>query len=159
MTTPDAVSDRDLETQPIPLPSAPAPASPPQLSLANALRDTTANLSAYIEQRAHEIAAPRIAKIEQEAAARVAAAESERDVNARRFNDVEVEFRRQYKALETRRDELAWAARYLPAGLRGFVLGDDTRRHVYPQPRESFAAAVDQAAAGLGLTPYAEESQ
>ncbi|MEU7802615.1 hypothetical protein AB0B10_25485 [Micromonospora arborensis] len=49
-------------------------------------------------------------------------------------------------------------ARYLPARVRGFVLRDGIR-HVYPEPRESFAAAVDQAAAELGLTPYAEESR
>ncbi|MCX5070791.1 hypothetical protein OOJ91_33645 [Micromonospora lupini] len=127
--------------------------------LAAALRDATANLDAHIEQRAQEIAAPRIAEIEQDAAERVAAAESERDVTTNRFAGVEREFRRQYAALEARRDELAWAARYLPARLRDFVLRSDAPRHLYPQPRESFAAAVDRAAAELGLTPYAEEAR
>ncbi|MEU3455601.1 hypothetical protein ABZ671_18670 [Micromonospora sp. NPDC006766] len=137
----------------------PAPAGPPQLSLANALRDTTANLAAYIEQRAQEIAAPRIAEVERDAAERVAAAEGERDANARRFHDVEKEFRRQYANIEKRRDELAWLVRYLPPALRVFVtLRNTTGRHLYPAPPESFAVAVDQAAAELGLTPYAEES-
>ncbi|WP_328384421.1 hypothetical protein OHQ88_33575 (plasmid) [Micromonospora zamorensis] len=145
MTPLAAVSDR-------------APEIPPA-DLATALRDTTANLAPYIEQRAQEIGAPRIGEIEQDAADRVAAAEAERDVTTRRFADVEREFRRQYAALEARRDELAWAARYLPAGLRGFVLRSDAGRHLYPQPRESFAAAVDQAAAKLDLTPYAEEDR
>ncbi|MBM0201884.1 hypothetical protein JNW90_01275 [Micromonospora sp. STR1s_5] len=141
-----------------PATSNPTPANPPQLSLATALRDTTANLAAYIEQRAQEIAAPRIAEIERDAAERIAAAESERDVTTRRFAGVEREFRRQYAALEARRDELAWAARYLPPRLRDFVLRSDAPRHLYPQPRESFAAAVDQAAAELGLAPYTQES-
>lgn len=125
--------------------------------LATALRDTTANLAAYIEQRAQEIAAPRIAEAERDAAGRVAAAEAERDVTTRRFAGVEREFRRQFASVESRRDEIAWAARYLPARVRGFVLRDGIR-HVYPAPRESFAAAVDQAATELGLTPYAEET-
>ena len=64
------------------------------------LERTIANLDAYIEQRAREIANPRIAATEQDAAEQVANAEQERDQRQQRSEDLVAELRRQLRALE-----------------------------------------------------------
>jgi hypothetical protein len=74
-------------------------------SLAAALEATTSNLAVYIEQRAAEIADPRIAEAEQRAAATVADLEGRHAVDLRRWSDLERELRRQ---LDAQLRQVAW---------------------------------------------------
>lgn len=67
-------------------------------SLAAALEATTANLAAFIEQRAAEIANPRIAAAEQAAADAVADLEGRHAAERERWTALEAEFRRQLDA-------------------------------------------------------------
>lgn len=67
-------------------------------SLAAALEATTANLAAFIEQRAAEIADHRIAEAEQRSAATVADLEGAHASDRRRWLDLERELRRQLDA-------------------------------------------------------------
>lgn len=73
--------------------------APPE-SLAQALATVTANLDAYIERRAQEIAAPRITIAEKQARELVAAVWHTAAFNHRRQKDLEHELRRQVAALE-----------------------------------------------------------
>jgi chromosome segregation ATPase len=70
------------------------------------LRDMIANLQAHIDHRAAEIATPRITATEETAAARVGAAEQERDQYQRRFEDLQEEVCRQRDVWERQRDRL-----------------------------------------------------
>ncbi|MCK2219729.1 hypothetical protein MF672_038930 [Actinomadura sp. ATCC 31491] len=64
------------------------------------LERSITNLDAYIEQRAREIANPRITATEQDADERIATAEQERDHWRTRFTDLQREHERQRTALE-----------------------------------------------------------
>lgn len=70
--------------------------------LAAALVDTTANLAAYIEQRAQDLARPRIARAERAAAERVAEVERAHELDRQRWADLDRERQRQIRALENR---------------------------------------------------------
>jgi hypothetical protein len=109
--------------------------------------DTKITLSNGDEQWMRHVLAQTKADLE----ARIAADEQ-------RFSDLQAEWDRQYGAIEQRREELAWAARYLPAPIRRRILSSGSvLRHPYGRPKsDSFVAAVDQTAAELGLTPYTE---
>ncbi|MGP3917655.1 winged helix-turn-helix domain-containing protein [Nonomuraea sp. 10N515B] len=72
----------------------------PELDLAQVLRDSIANLSAYIEDRAAELARPRIAAIRREAEQRIAELEGALAAERQRRQDLATETRRQVKALE-----------------------------------------------------------
>jgi hypothetical protein len=82
------------------------PASPE--SLAQALAETTANLDAYIERRAQEIAAPRIAAVEQETREQIANLNKQAIAARQRASGLEAELRRQLDA-QVRRAERAEA--------------------------------------------------
>ncbi|MEU8378263.1 DNA translocase FtsK [Streptosporangium sp. NPDC048865] len=89
--------------------------------LADSLRAATADLNAYIERRAQEIAAPRIAQAEADAAARIAELESTAAAERQRHEDLLAEMRRQFQVTERRHDQLWWVAQYLPEPLRLLV--------------------------------------
>lgn len=112
--------------------------------LAQALRQTTANLESHIQARAEAIAAPRIA---------VAEAELERECAgaAERLSDLPAEFRRQMAVVLRGRAEAAWMAGYLPAPMRHLVATGARWHHELPD--EDFMARADAAAAGAGLDP------
>lgn len=151
----DGAGRRSEGAQPRPMEPAGAGDHSTTVDLALLLRDTTANLAAHIEKRAEEIAAPRIAAVQEAAEAEIADVEAERDLIKQRLGDLAEELRRHLAAQDRRIADLAWVARYLPYRLRLYVgLGD---RHRGDRPKESFAAAVDQVAAELGLVPYAKE--
>lgn len=67
----------------------------PHAETARKLAETTANLDAYIERRAQEIAAPRIAAAERAARERIAEVEHEAALARQRWDDLETELRRQ----------------------------------------------------------------
>lgn len=73
--------------------------------LAAALQATTANLAAYIEQRAAEIADPRIAEADRSASSRVAELEEAHAFDRQRWSDLERELRRQ---LDAQLKQVAW---------------------------------------------------
>jgi hypothetical protein len=82
-----------------PAPAAPRPVGPPAVEdLAATLQAATANLTAYIEQRAAELAEPRIAEAERLAAERVSALSGTYEADRRRWSDLEAELRRQLDA-------------------------------------------------------------
>ncbi len=87
-------------------------------TLARDLRETAANLSAYIEQRAQEIAGPRIAAAEQAAAERVADVEDGAAVASRRYKDLIAELRRQLD-VQLRFQEQHIRGRCAPVALEG----------------------------------------
>ncbi|GAA4208996.1 hypothetical protein GCM10022252_74870 [Streptosporangium oxazolinicum] len=91
--------------------------------LVDSLRMVTADLNAHIEDRAQEIAAPRIAQAEREAADRVAEVESTLTYERQRHEDLLVELRRQFAVLERQSAQLRWLARYLPPPLRRLAAG------------------------------------
>lgn len=64
------------------------------------IAEITANLDTYIERRANEIAAPRIAEVEAAARERVADLETEAAISEQRLFDVQREHARQVRALE-----------------------------------------------------------
>ncbi|MCG5464325.1 hypothetical protein MED01_002491 [Micromonospora sp. MED01] len=72
--------------------------------LAADLAATTANLAEYIEQRAQQLARPRIARAERAAAERVAEVEQGREIDQQRWTEVERELRRCIASLERQRD-------------------------------------------------------
>jgi DNA-binding GntR family transcriptional regulator len=75
---------------------------------ARRLAETTANLDAYIERRAQEIAAPRIAAVEQQARKQIADLNKKAIAARQRASDLEAELRRQLDA-QVRRAERAEA--------------------------------------------------
>ena len=85
---------------------SPRPPEPAPVTLAQALAETTANLDAYIERRAQEIAAPRIAAIEHDARERIAEVERQSAFDRQRASDLEAELRRHITALERRVQQL-----------------------------------------------------
>ena len=70
------------------------------------LRDTVANLREHIACEAAELAAPQVAASEEAAAARIAAAEQERDGWRQRFEDLSEEIDRQRRVMERQRNRL-----------------------------------------------------
>lgn len=96
------------------------------------LRDTVDHLREHIDHRAAEIAAPRIAAVEEAAAARVAAAELERDQWQQRFEDIREELGRQLKGLERQRDRLR--AELTATQHRGPESHGETRTHPTTSP-------------------------
>ena len=82
-----------------------APALP---ELTETLREVAANLDAYIERRAQEIAAPRIAAVEQQAREQIADLNKKAIAARQRASDLEAELRRQLDA-QIRRAERAEA--------------------------------------------------
>lgn len=78
--------------------------------VAQDLAKTTANLDAYIERRAQEIAAPRIAAAEREACGLVAAVLYTAAFEARRSSDLVAELRKHVAALERYVERLKSAA-------------------------------------------------
>uniref|UniRef100_UPI003F49185F DNA translocase FtsK n=1 Tax=Streptosporangium sp. CA-235898 TaxID=3240073 RepID=UPI003F49185F len=89
--------------------------------LADSLRAVTADLDDYIERRAQEIVAPRIAQAESAAAARVAELESTAAAERQRHEDLLAEVRRQFAVIESKHDRLWWLSQYLPEPLRLLV--------------------------------------
>lgn len=62
--------------------------------------EITANLDTYVERRAQEIAAPRIAEVEAAARERIADLETEAAISEQRLFDLQREHGRQIRALE-----------------------------------------------------------
>jgi transcriptional regulator with XRE-family HTH domain len=79
---------------------------PTPADLVRTLAETTANLDAYIERRAQEIAAPRIAAVEQQAREQIADLNKKAIAARQRASDLEAELRRQLDA-QVRRAERA----------------------------------------------------
>jgi hypothetical protein len=73
---------------------------PDLVGLAETLKDTVAYLDDYIEARASQLAARRIADAELVAAARIATIEEAWATDKQRYADLERELRRQLRALQ-----------------------------------------------------------
>ncbi|MER5649640.1 DNA translocase FtsK [Streptosporangium sp. NPDC002524] len=104
--------------------------------LATTLHEATANLHAYIEHRAEEIAAPRIAQAEAATAAQAAEMKTNFDFEMRRLGDLRDELRRHLLVMEQQNEQLRWLAQYLPEPLKPLALGARTA----PRPPQTLTA-------------------
>jgi len=75
------------------------------------LVEVTANLNAYIETRAQEIAAPRIAAVEERAAREIAELKAQHAAAQQRSEDLLKELRRQINALDRHMNQCPEVAR------------------------------------------------
>lgn len=120
------------------------------------LAELTANLDAYIATAADRLAAPRIAAAENAAAESIAHLSGEYEIRLTRAGELETELRRQLDRQLRNVAELRWAARYLPAEIRGTVLLDPHLPEGWTgdRPAPEFVSRVEEAAAAAGVTPY-----
>lgn len=95
--------------------------------LAATLHDSLARLDAHIDQRAHEIAAPRIIAVEERAAEQLAVAREEAGHWRDRFTDLQYEYRRQLQVADRRavRAETAIARALATLALNAQLQADD----------------------------------
>ncbi|MDG4756196.1 MULTISPECIES: hypothetical protein [Micromonospora] len=124
--------------------------------LAERLGEVTANLDAYISAAAERLAAPRIADAEKVADERIARLSGEYEARLTRAAALELELRRQLDRQLRNVAELRWAARYLPAAIRGTVLVDPYLAEGWTgdRPQPEFVARVEEAATAEGVLPY-----
>jgi hypothetical protein len=125
-------------------------------SLAETLRETTANLDVHIETRASQIAAERTAPLKAEVARIEAARQSEAAAAEARRQDVVDELHRQIDRIRRGRAEAQWITGYLPEGLRLLYASS---RWPFELPSEAFMADADERARAAGFDPAAHPGQ
>jgi hypothetical protein len=123
---------------------------PNAAALAATLHATIDNLETHIQQRAGQLAAPRIAAAEQAATDRIAKLETEHARERQRLEDLLAEMRRQIKQILAERDRglhLAYAARHLPQAVRALPppLAVWTRHTPPPGVDQGWCQQIDRA--------------
>ena len=118
------------------------------VAVAVALRETTANLAAYIAEQAEQIAAPRIAAAEAAAAEQLADQRGRYEARLTRAADLEAELRRQLTVKLDQVARLRWIARHLSPDLRVLAgVPGPAERLPGDQPDAAFKSRVAEAAA------------
>ncbi|MFG1977061.1 hypothetical protein ACGFJC_47680 [Nonomuraea fuscirosea] len=111
--------------------------------LAATLNDSLTRLDEHIEQRATELAAPRIAEADQRAAARERAAAAE----VQRAHDLIAELRRHVAAADRTRNRLIWLSQYLPDPVRPYAgIGHNLASRIASDLPQEWRDAVTRAA-------------